>query len=124
MVETQTRTLVFAGRAMVDLPELVEDVGEDVWGDANTGIADGDRNLALDALGANPDLALIGVLDRITGQIEQDLAEPHLVAHNQGQVCREIDAQGKPFAAASGATPWRTSSITGGSATAVAVSSS
>src|SRR5215212_749772 len=71
--ETQTRTVVLAGRAAVDLAELVEDVREDVRGDANTGIADGDCNLALQSLGTNPDLALIGVLDRITSQIEQDL---------------------------------------------------
>src|SRR5215203_7519037 len=80
---------------MVDLTELVEDVGEDVWGDANTGIAYVDPNLALDSLGGNLDLALIGVLDGITGQIEQDLAQPHLVAHNQREVLREIDSQGQ-----------------------------
>ena len=43
----------------------------------------------------NPDLALLGELDRVAGQIEQDLAEPHLVAHHRRQVLGEIDEQGQ-----------------------------
>src|SRR5829696_4663041 len=58
--QTQTCAVVLAGHAAVDLAELVEDAGEDVWGDANTGIAYSDRNLALHSLGTHLDLALIG----------------------------------------------------------------
>ena len=81
--QAEAGAAVVAGDRVVGLGEGLEQAGASLLGDADAGVDDLEGDLSgSDPAGTGPDdhRALVGELDRVGGQVEEDLAEPQRIA--------------------------------------------
>ena len=72
-------------RVRVGSVELDEDLVEVLAGDPDSGVGDGDPKPPVDRLGAHGDRPVVGVLDRVAEQVQQDLLDLVAVGDDAGQ---------------------------------------
>src|SRR4029453_2314411 len=71
--ETETGPASLTSLSRIGAVELVEDLPELTGRDPDSGVGDADPKSSIDGPDTHCDRALIGVLDRVAEQIEQDL---------------------------------------------------
>ena len=94
--QAQTRAAVLAGSGTVGLGETLEDEPELVLGDADAGIGDGEAETSRPVvfgirLDPHFEPALVGELDRVAEQVDEDLAQPVRIAD---QITRDVRRYG------------------------------
>src|SRR5437763_2198840 len=80
--QTQARATELARGAALGLPELVEDDGSGLGRDADAGVADGDAEVGVGDLSADPHAALAGELDGVGHQVGDHLLDAQRVAQH------------------------------------------
>ena len=88
--ETEAGPALLAGDRAVGLLEFLEDLGLISGGNTGPCIADCDGERSVARLGADRHLTLVGELDRVADQVEQDLREPPSVPVTGRQVRRDL----------------------------------
>ena len=99
--EAEAGTAFFLCGGQIGLLELFEDFVLILYGDAWTGIVHREGERAVRGRRLDRDFALVGELDRIADEIEQDLREPALVAVRG----RQCFAEARPLAPVSCFSP-------------------
>jgi hypothetical protein len=82
-VEAEPHPVVSARRRGVDLPEHLEDHGQLLVRNADPGVADLDRHLAVLGMGDQFDRPVIGELDRVADQILDDGLHLDAIDHDE-----------------------------------------
>ena len=83
--QTKTGAARFARARKIDLLKFLEYPGLVHVGDARPGIADADFEVSIDGVDSDVDAALVGELDRVADDVEQDLGQAALVPVAAGQ---------------------------------------
>ena len=95
--EAKPGAALLAGRAAVDLLELLEDALLVVRRDARPGVAHRDVEEAVGGAGRDLDRALVGELDRIADEVQQHLRQPPLVAAADRQPLLHLRREREPL---------------------------
>ncbi|MCY1520765.1 hypothetical protein D9M68_555520 [compost metagenome] len=100
--QSEAGASVDAGGGCVALGEGLEQVGQALGRDADAGVGDAEtqlgRRLRLVQPAAQFDLAVLGELEGVGQQVEQDLAQAdHVADHGLGHFGRDLDGQMQAF---------------------------
>src|SRR5207247_110947 len=95
--QAETGSALLARDRAVGLLELLENLG--LIGRGNTGsrVAYRNRERPVRREGSDRDLALVGELDRVADQVEQDLGEPSFIPMARRQVRSYLGGEGQPL---------------------------